>query len=80
MVFSVGVLHVGMMVCSLAVIIVVQVKWGLSGAGLLGIVICKLKGREKRLSALILKCKGSDELLNDLIVASDCFSLRVFGR
>ena len=65
MVFSVGVLRVGMTVCSLGVVTVVQVKWGLSSAGLLGVVVCKLKGGEKRLPVLILKCKGSDELLNN---------------
>jgi hypothetical protein len=65
MILSVEVLRVGMTVCSLGMITVVQVKRGLSGTGLLDVVVCKLKGREKRLPVLVLKCKGSNELLND---------------
>src|SRR5205814_5221267 len=81
MVFSVGVLRVGMTVCSLGVVTVVQVKWGLSGAGLLGVVVCKLKGGEKCLPVLILKCKGSDELLNNFNRSFRLpISLRVVGR
>ena len=81
MIFSVGVLRVGMTICSLWVIIVVQVKRGLSGTGLLDVVICKLKRREKRLPVLILKCKGSDELLNNFNRSFRLpISLRMFGR
>jgi hypothetical protein len=80
MVFSVGVLRVCMTVCSLGVVTVVQVKRGLSGTRLLGVVVCKLKGREKRLPVLILKCKGSDELLNNLNRSFRLpICLRVFG-
>src|SRR5208282_6180947 len=80
MVFSMRVLRVGMTVCSLGVITVVQVKRGLSDAGLLGVVICKFKGREKRLPVLILKCKGSDELLNNFNYSFRLpISLRIFG-
>src|SRR6266496_5563719 len=81
MVFSVGVLRVGMTVCSLGVVTVVQVKRGLSSAGLLGVVVCKLKGGEKCLPVLILKCKGSDELLNNFNRSFRLpISLRVVGR
>src|SRR5208282_6901251 len=81
MIFSVGILRVGMTICSLGMVIIVQVKRGLSGAGLLNIVVCKLKGGEKRLPVLILKCKGSDELLNDFNHSFRLpISLRVFDR
>ena len=81
MIFSVGVLRVGVTVCSLRMITVVQVKRGLSGTGLLGVVVCKLKGREKRLPVLVLKCKGSDELLNNFNRSFRLpISLRMFGR
>ena len=69
MVFSVAVLRVGVAVGSFTMITVVQVKRGLSGTGLLGVVVCKLKGREKRLPVLILKCKGSDVLMKDNDIA-----------
>ena len=65
MIFGVGILRVGMMICSLEMIIIIQIKRGLFDTGLLSIVICKLKGREKYLPILILKCKGSNEFLNN---------------
>jgi len=80
MIFGVGVLRVGMMVCSLGVVIVVQVKRGLSDIRLLNVIICKLKRREKHFPVLILKCKGSDELLNNFNHNFKLpISLRVFG-
>ena len=47
MVFRVGIVRVSVTVGSLGMITVVQVKRGLSGTGLLGVIVCKLKGREK---------------------------------
>ena len=50
----------------LAMKFVVEVKQGLADTGLLSVIVCKLKRREKYLLVSILKYKGSYELLNIL--------------
>ena len=75
------VIGVGMAVCSLGVISVIEAELGRSGTGLLSVIVCKLKRRKEGLSILILKCKATYELLNNLDHSFRLsISLRMFCR